>query len=329
MLEELLVESSSTALLEESQFASLLNPSSDAVREQLSNIAYDTSASNDILLFYFSGHAVPVGHHDLGLCTNESFSHPSFQTPVPSSMVLVRDIIMTASAVCSDPILIIDACYAGSAGAQMQIAFDEAHYQTRAETGSAYALLSSCRAFETAVDRQTGGLFSSLLCDVGQAGNDNVGSPRLSLQDMYPKLRERLEAESVEMTPQLYVGGIMPEFGLIKNTTFSPREETLHPYMVEFLRLLWDGGACREVTTEEIRQDMRAGIYGNHSKLSLAPWQLVEDGSEPRTRRLSDSGTAFMRGDLQVPREIACDSDGNWRPKAGSSLVGITDYSAE
>jgi hypothetical protein len=95
--------------------------------------------------------------------------------------------------------------------------------------------------------------------------------------------------------------------------------------MVECLRALWNSGNPIELQVSEIRE-LGWGIYGNHNKLRLEPWALVEVGETPKARRLTERGIQFMEGLIAVPRQIRLDDSGNWQPAAGTTEVKITNF---
>jgi hypothetical protein len=72
---------------------------------------------------------------------------------------------------------------------------------------------------------------------------------------------------------------------------------------------MWNGGKPKTLTLLEVSAKVGHGAYGNHSKLSLAPWALVENGKNKRERRLTERGKDFMRGKLSIPSVIVRDPD--------------------
>lgn len=95
--------------------------------------------------------------------------------------------------------------------------------------------------------------------------------------------------------------------------------------MVECLRALWNSGEPLVLQISEIRE-LGWGIYGNHNKLRLEPWALVEVGEAPKARRLTERGIQFMEGLIAVPRQIQLDESGNWRPTEGTTEVKISNF---
>ena len=104
----------------------------------------------------------------------------------------------------------------------------------------------------------------------------------------------------------------------------------MQPHLVAVLQVLWNNGQAQALRPSQIAdQSGGKGAYGNHSKLSYSPWNLVETvpGSKPRLRRLSERGIEFMKGNLAVPRDIVHDSATNlYVEKPGSDAVAIEDF---
>ena len=65
-LRNLLVEDPKTALFHEGQFTEKINPTINELRQLIVDYTLERSSGKDILLFYFSGHGVPVGGDDFG-----------------------------------------------------------------------------------------------------------------------------------------------------------------------------------------------------------------------------------------------------------------------
>lgn len=326
-LHNLLVENEATASLQESQFKMLENPSSSDLRKVITEWIYSRSALNDILVFYFSGHAVPLGYQDIGLCTTETIIHPLSKLPIQTSLISLKEIVSSVASIKADPIIILDTCFSGKAGEAIQIALEEMRKIVRSEAGSAYALMASCNSLESSIENGGQGVFSKILVDTCRAGIDSVNEPFLSLSDLYPLIRQELEKSVYDMSPQLFVGDTLPKFGFVQNVAYAPRMEKFTPYFIELLMYLWNNGSPRIVKTSEIRDNLSAGVYGNNSKLKLEPWGLIEDAVSPRTRKLTERGIQFVKGELEIPQEIIKDVGSNsWKPAPTTRMVSIKDF---
>lgn len=312
-LRDLLVENKSTALFKPNQFIDLLNPDSNELRQFISEYVINRSAENDILLFYFSGHGVPVGRSDFGFCTTDTIIHPLTRLPLPLSVVKFSEFLSSISIVNIIPIVIIDACYSGMAGRTLRLSPIEAianiNDQIHTFAASSYALLCSCTENQTTIDTPDGGIFSYYLHQVGTEGlslsvrNECL----LTLQDIFLSLQERVLSYSGEIVPRLFLGPTLPEFPIVINSQFSLRRYQLSDSYIRIIKELWNEGKERELRPDEIRSLCGNGAYGNHNKLSFAPWDLVETVLNPKRRRLTERGRLFVQNQLEIPKSVIQD----------------------
>ncbi len=326
-LHNILVEDETTASLQESQFKALENPSSSDLRKAITEWIYSRGAPNDILVFYFSGHAVPLGYQDIGLCTTETIIHSLSGLPIQTSLISLREIVSSIASIKADPIIILDTCFSGKAGGTIQIALEEMRKIVQSEAGSAYALMASCNSLESSTENGGQGVFSKILVDTCRTGMDSINEPFLSLSDLHPFIRQELEKSVYDMLPQLFVGDTLPKFGFVQNIGYAPRMEKFTPYFIECLMYLWNNGSPRTVRTSEIRDNLNAGVYGNNSKLKLEPWGLMENAESSRTRKLTERGIQFMKGELEIAQEIIKDVESNlWKPAPTARMISIKDF---
>ncbi len=226
------------------------------------------------------------------------------------------------------PVFIIDACFSGKAGQNEQNKVVEAmHDDVHRAAASSYGLLCACYAEALAHDTADGGAFTKALYEIAAAGlaDDAHRQKRfLQLSDFSRPIQDRLTTGGFPL-PKLYLGPDLPDFPLVRNVGFQARTETLMGYHRQTLDLLWNGGKDRTASLTEILRQLGQSAYGNHSKLSLAPWQLVEDGDDTKHRRLTDRGRRFMEGKLKVPESIEKDANGEWRAADHARRVRFTD----
>jgi hypothetical protein len=192
-IHELLVSSSTTAIFSESQFIKILDPTSEELRSRINSYTLGRSASGDILLFYFSGHGVSIGRDDFGFCTTDTVSHPGVDTALPFTVVKFSDLLATISIMGIIPIVIIDACYSGSAGSALispHEAISTMHNEIEKTNASNHALLCSCSDLQSSLDSPTGGLFSRCMFEVINTGIPNLrtGPYMIGLKDIYQPL---------------------------------------------------------------------------------------------------------------------------------------------
>jgi hypothetical protein len=124
----------------------------------------------------------------------------------------------------------------------------------------------------------------------------------------------------------LYTAPDLPQFDLIRNVKYKPKKERLHWYHKDTLDLMWNKGAPKTVSIKNIRDDCGQSAYGNHSKLSMKPWRLVEDDGNSNYRRLTARGEKFMNDKLSVPLELIHDPiTGEWAASPQAPVVYPTD----
>ena len=326
-IHDLLCVDKETALIPEKNFKSLVNVPCSVARDTLIEFVAGRSAANDILLFYFSGHGVPIGNNDLGLCMVDSQVHQGLNVPISLSMIRFSELVETLAAVKVDPIVILDACYSGYAGVQMHQVFSVLNGTIQAGTGSAYALLCSSTKNEATLDLGISSSFSKVLARVakqglGDATNRNKGV--IYLHDLFPRLRSEVEA-TIDIEAQLFIGKTLPEFGFVRNSQFRLRSESLTKGHKTALLGFWNGGNPRDVTVAEL-QKLGSTVHTTYGKLRYAPaWALIEY-LDSKSRRLTERGKQFLEGNLKIPYTIVRKADSqDWEPAENTRYVGISE----
>lgn len=333
-LRNLLTGNQSTAILQPYQFIEIQNPTKGELYEAINRYIMGRSAEGDILIFYYSGHGVSIGRDDFGFCTVDTVIHPTTRVTLPLSIVKFSELLSSLYIANVVPIIIIDACYSGIAGKALKIppieAISNMHHQLHSIAASSYALLCSCSDSQIAIDTPAGGIFSRCLVDVAMEGLSSieVKSPVLTLNNIYPKLFEKVLGFSDNSVPRLYIGPTLPDFPLIKNTQYKIRRYSLSPTYVSILEALWNDGDERDLSPSEIGSICGNGAYCNHNKLSFSPWNLVETIPGTRgLRRLTNRGKQFLQNRLQVPKVIIEDPlSGETSPADGTTFVSYSNF---
>ena len=324
-----LFESQDTAIYELDQLIEIRNPTAEDLRSAINSYVINRPARGDILLFYFSGHGVPIGHNDFGFCTIDTYIHPEEKSVLPLSVVKFSDILSSLSILGITPVIIIDACYSGIAGRTLIISSHDVITTIRQEVegyvASNYSLLCSCREREVSIDNSSGGEFTTLLCETLSQGAPNKKS-ELNLRDIFPQLQRKLEASFGESIPQLFVGDTFPDFPIVKNVQYKPQTYRLVGHLRCILIALWNNGKEVELSPSEIRNICGNGAYGNHNKLSFVPWNLVENNPVTKKRRLTPRGRLFVQGNLPVPKQVEKKpTSGIWIASDDSSNITIDE----
>lgn len=339
-LYNLLVEDSSTALYTTWQFVKSINPTSNDLRKIINDYIMGRGADNDILIFYFSGHGIAIGRDDFGFCTSDVTIYDRTKSPLPLSVVKVSELLASINIGNIIPIIIIDACYSGGAGASLYIPPGEAISSMKNNvvrvSASSYALLCSCAEGQETKDSSNGGFFSNCLYQIATEGlpKERSNKPLLSLQDIFQDLRVRVQnlqmensIDSIEITPKLFLGPTLPELPFVKNTQFSVRSYSLSPSYIRILEELWNNGNIRDLDPEEIRSFCGNGAYGNHNKLSFEPWNLVETVPQTKRRRLTERGIQFLNNMISIPKTVVLDPLTNrYIAKEGALSVMYSNY---
>jgi hypothetical protein len=328
-LHRVLVSSPDTALFEDQQFVELLNPTCDELRSQIGAYILGRSASGDILIFYFSGHGISIGNTDFGFCTVDTMIHPGSNTVLPLTVVKFSELLETLAVMDVIPVIIIDACYSGMVGnvvLSSNEAINHIHQGIQKSAASSYALLCSCSPIQASFDSPQGGIFSQILYDVLNNGVPNLRreSDVVGVKDIYRPIVDVIERNAYDATPRLYVGETFPDFPIAKNILFSPQTYSFVGHLKRIVEVLWNNEVERELSPREILDLCGQGAYGNHQKLSLGPWMLVENSPGSKNRRLTDRGRLFAQGRLEIPRTIVKEPGTQaWKPAPNSPMIRI------
>lgn len=327
MVKKLFASSSQLGLYKESQIKALSNPTIEELRASLVQYAMDRTATGDILIFYFSGHGTVLPSGEFGFCLKNTMARIDNGGCLPLTVLSFDDVVRTLTAADVHPVFIIDACFSGRAAPNDQTrVIQSMHDDIHRVAASSYGLLCACYAESRAIDAVDGGPFTRALYEVvlnGLADKDHLRKPFLQLQDLSGPIQRKLTTDNGPL-PKLYVGPDFPEFPLVRNIGYKPLTETLMTYHKKTLDLMWDNGTPRTVTIEQI-DDLGKSAYGNHSKLSLAPWLLVEDDGDRKHRRLTLRGQQFMQGKLKVAETLEKDVNGAWHPAVGSREISFSE----
>lgn len=104
------------------------------------------------------------------------------------------------------------------------------------------------------------------------------------------------------------------------------RSERFTPYFRKIIDYLWNDGNPREANILEFMKYIGSGAYGNHSKLSLKPWDLLMDGSIKSSRCLTTRGKQFANMELKIPQVIIKNQfTEEWEADENTSYISILD----
>jgi len=147
----------------------------------------------------------------------------------------------------------------------------------------------------------------------------------LTLHDVFNKLGEKVLSSNVDTVPRMFLGLTLPKFPLSLNSKYKIESILLSPFYVSILEALWNNGKERHLSPNEIDKICGKGAYGNHTKLALDPWQLVESIPNSKKHKLTKRGKDFMQNRIKVPRRITRDPKSKkWVTASDSEQI---DYS--
>lgn len=336
-LRNVLVADESLALFPGERYQELLNPTSEAMRQAINNYVYSRTAENDILLLYFSGHGMPIGASDFAFCTVDAKPLEGEPFVLPMTTVKFTDILSTLWLKKVMPIIIIDACYSGAAGGSLNVAIsqlvDDIKGEVQRKYAGSYALLCSAPLDEEVLDNPNnqGGFFSHAILQLAEEGIDGADkrSQTIYLDQLYGPLIRLAEQSGYNPYPMFFLGPTLPRFSIFKNLSYEELEYRLQPHLIAVLLALWNNGTPQVLRPSQIADITGSkAAYGNHSKLSFSPWNLVETVNG-RQRQLNARGIAFMQGNLEVPLDIVRVPQSNdYIAKPGTAMVSIHSFEA-
>lgn len=326
-LKSLLVENNKTSSLEEHQCTWLIDAKCADLRKAITTWSYSISGTGDILILYFSGHGAVLPNHDFGLCMVDTQNLPGLGEIIVTSLIPIGEILLAISSRKAYPFVILDSCYSGGAISQFKSSFDSIKSSLQGNSGNSYGLLASCYLTEESIDIANAGLFSKTLFKLSSRGMKSIKHPYLTLTDLYSDIRKEIEGNCFEMHPLVFLGETMPKFSWVKNVTYQPVIESLVSSYVEVLHFLWNNGTPLTKSPSEIGQNVSSGGYANNSKLMLAPWSLITHEIGKRSKKLTEKGISFMKGEISVPKTIVKDVDSDsWIAMENCKSVWIKDF---
>lgn len=323
-----------TGLYNDDQVTVLEDPSLDDVRKEFVDYVRQRSAKGDICLVFFSGHGCVLRGNEFAFCFRDARLRSDSGDMLPLSVMRFSDLLGTLATADITPVVIVDACNSGVTGwatsTGVSATLESMHDQMHRSAGTTYAMLCACSERHVASDDINGGAFTSAMIEVLEGGlvEKHKRKETVTLSDVFPQLQRACEQVPDIALPRLYLSPDLPPFELCRNVAYQRLSYRFTPYMKELVEELWNNGKPREMTLAQIRS-FRAGSYGNHNKLSYAPWDLIEDvpGAKPRTRRLTERGRKFAQGKLEIVREIEADdaTPTGFRAADGSLKLKIDD----
>ena len=332
-IRSIFLENQHTSLYDESQFIELINPTSSELRSEILNFADDRRARGDIVIFYFSGHGSVLGGREFVLCTKDSRFNSLIEGGgiLSTSSVLFKDIIYTFLSVDVIPVFILDSCFSSTVALAGNLQLDQINQIVQNDGyifGNTYTMLCSSSTDVESKDTPDGGVFTIRLHETIQNGIKTGvyrNKPLLNITDITNPLTESLSKDGYVL-PRIFFGPQVPQIAICKNTGYQPETESFPPSYRKIIEHIWNSGNPKEILIDELGNKLGRGVYSNHSKLSLQPWGLLEDGQTEKYRKLTERGKLFAQGRLAIPKRIMKDPQTwEWVPDPRSHFVYIND----
>lgn len=309
LADEIFSEKESVALYK-NNYQSLSNPTAERFRKAITDYSFSRSDRGDILILYFSGHGAILGKNDFSFCLKDTAVSFDKSTILSTSVVQFTDVVQSLSSADVYPVFILDACFSSATAPRGTDSFPrELSSSLDMYFRNNYALLASSSIESQTFDLAFGGVFTRALHSIISNGmGDDKGrhTPFLTLNVLSSHLQARLAKDKWPLS-RSHIGADMPQVPIARNAKYRPDTERFSPYMNRIVEYIWNSGSPRQVTLDELLSHVGPGAYANHSKLSYAPWGLLEDGDLRSTRRLTRRGIQFAQGELSVPKEIIKD----------------------
>ena len=335
LIKELLFENSN-ALYSEITPTILANPTSEVIREYLTQFVYSRSAEQDYLLIYYSGHGAVVNGNQFAFICRNSQVYSINDKIIPSTIITSTEIINTLDISKTIPIMIIDACHSALINPKStlfsnQMVMDSLRDNIHSLFASDFMLFCACAEHEVTDETSLGGYFSRHIAEISQKGDkSNPKKPFLTINDVYKIfIRKNLTESRLGIEPRLYFGYGVSVFPLIKNSSYKPITIRINNYQLRILELLWNRGAPIQKKNSELDENIGKGAYANYSKLSYEPWKLIKKKS--KFVFLSERGIQFMNNELAIPDEIIKDdtTNGTYQPEQYAKFKTYNQFRAQ
>lgn len=330
-IQNVFVSNEETALYPVEKVISLENPSTGELRDVLLEYTHSRSARGDILIFYFSGHGYVSGNGDFSLCLTDAVKGFDDSGVLALSTLPISEIIQSLSAVDVYPCFILDACFSAASAKVGHVNVGMGiEYEVSKLLGNSYAILASSSPDAYSKETADGGFFTQAICETLISGLPlDQNDPHISLRNLPIPVDKKLTQIGAPLS-RLHIGHSFPEIAIAINPAFDPqvRSERFTRSYIGLLNYAWNNGDPICFSLDEIRKDLPSG-YGNHRKFEYI-WGLLEDSELPngkRCRRLTQKGIDFMKGEVQIYREMQKDPEqpNNWMPTEGSELISIEE----
>jgi formylglycine-generating enzyme required for sulfatase activity len=271
----------------------LVNESSQVVSQEIESFFADRK-TDDLLLFYFSGHGIKDESGQLYFAVSSTRTKLLRSTAIPAQ--LVNDVMRLSRS--RQQVLLLDCCYSG-AFAKGMIAKGDAGIGTRERfEGRGRVILTASDAMQYAFegDRVEGQAVSSVFTQVlvngmktGEADLDRDGL--IAFDELAEYVCERVRDEDRAQTPQRWVLGVDGEIFIARNPKpIAPKPVELPPE----LRVLIESpvASAREAAARELGNL----AWGSHPGLALSALAALQKLADDDSRRVANTANEILAG---------------------------------
>ncbi|WP_099071752.1 caspase family protein [Nostoc linckia] len=193
------------------QIEKLLNPDLIEMRKAIVK-RFEKASNNDLVLLYFSGHGFFNQDNKHLYLANRITTKDDLRATSVEASFIQEEFKLRSTRGGKRQVLIIDACFSGAYGLQAKgdssVKLKEQLKQQLGAKGS--AVLTSSNATQESFERQdsTLSIYTHYLVEgiqSGAANKDNDG--KISIRELHGYIKEKVEEESCEMTPDIFVDG--------------------------------------------------------------------------------------------------------------------------
>lgn len=271
----------------------LVNESSQVVSQEIETFFTDRK-TDDLLLFYFSGHGVKDESGQLYFAVSSTRTKLLRSTAIPAQ--LVNEVMRLSRS--RQQVLLLDCCYSG-AFAKGMIAKGDASIGTRERfEGRGRVILTASDSMQYAFEgdrvegQATPSVFTRALVDgikTGEADLDRDGL--IAFDELAEFVCERVRDEDRAQTPQRWVLGVDGEIFIARNPKpIAPKPVELPPE----LRMLIESpvASAREVAVRELGNL----AWGSHPGLALSALAALQQLADDDSRKVAVAANEILAG---------------------------------
>jgi hypothetical protein len=243
---------------EETNVTLILNSTDTFIKRKLESL-FSSKRRDDLLVVYFSGHAVKDDYGDLYLLCSNSEKQYLASTAIPISF-LKTQIERCAS---RRQVIILDTCYSGAIGQGILTKGSEDAVPLDELSGEGRYIIASSTAVQLSImdKSEEYSLFTKFVLEGLKTGEaDTDGDSRITVRELFEYVRERVrEASSEAQTPVSWGLNVAGEFAIAYNPKIDRsilHEIEAHPQQTINLLRDWELRAIDIFATSPPRDEL-------------------------------------------------------------------------